>query len=129
MSFRCLRNERRKAMTDNTRKMLLRLYTDENAHVGDRRVVDEIVRRAREAGLAGATALRGRIGFGGKAAPIHHHHALGVGDNLPIVVEIVDSESKLRYFVEQRLDDLHHIGLITLERVEVLTRGVPEQER
>src|SRR3546814_11662157 len=51
MSFRCLRNERRKAMTDNTRKMLLRLYTDENAHVGDRRVVDEIVRRAREAGL------------------------------------------------------------------------------
>ncbi|HVI97482.1 MAG TPA: DUF190 domain-containing protein [Sphingomonas sp.] len=116
-------------MTDNTRKMLLRLYTDENAHVGDQRVVDEIVRRAREAGLAGATALRGRMGFGGKAAPIHHHHALGVGDNLPIVVEIVDSESKLRYFVEQRLGDLHHIGLITLERVEVLTRGVPEQER
>src|SRR3546814_18188931 len=59
MSFRCLRNERRKAMTDNTRKMLLRLYTDENAHVGERRVVDEIVRRARGAGLAGATALRG----------------------------------------------------------------------
>ena len=45
MLFRFPRNEERKAMTDNTRKMLLRLYTDENAHVGDRRVVDEIVRR------------------------------------------------------------------------------------
>lgn len=59
--------------------MLLRLYTDENAHVGDRRLVDELVRRARNAGLAGATVLRGRIGFGTRAGPIHQHHSLGVG--------------------------------------------------
>ncbi|TPG21678.1 DUF190 domain-containing protein [Sphingomonas koreensis] len=100
--------------------MLLRLYTDENAHVGDRRVVDELVRRAREAGLAGATVLRGRIGFGTRAGPIHQHHSLGVGDNMPMVVEIVDDESPLRAFVAG-LGGLRHIGLATIERVEVLT--------
>lgn len=99
---------------------LLRLYTDENAHVGDRRLVDELVRRARAAGLAGATVLRGRMGFGTRAGPIHEHHSLGAGDNMPMVVEIVDLEEKLRDFADS-LGGLRHIGLATLERVEVLT--------
>ena len=107
--------------------MLLRLYTDENAHVGDRRLVDELVRRARAAGLAGATVLRGRIGFGARAEPIHEHHSFGLGDNMPMVVEIVDVEDKLRGFAES-LGGLRHIGLATLERVEVLTiPAVPPQ--
>jgi len=99
--------------------MLLRLYTDENAHIGDQRLVDDLVRRARAAGLAGATVLRGRIGFGSSKAPIHEHHALGVGDNMPMVVEIVDREDKLRAFAAN-LAGMHNIGLVTLERVEVL---------
>jgi PII-like signaling protein len=45
------------------------------------------------------------------------------------VVEIVDNESKLRYFVEQRLGDLHHIGLVTLERVEVLSLASTDEDR
>ena len=105
--------------------MLLRLYTDENAHVGDRRLVDELVRRARDAGLAGATVLRGRVGLGTRAGPIHQHHSLGVGDNMPMVVEIVDEEAPLRAFVA-RLGGLRHIGLATLERVEVL--AIPPAE-
>ncbi|MBY8829637.1 DUF190 domain-containing protein [Hephaestia mangrovi] len=105
--------------------MLLRLYTDENAHLGDRRLVDEIVRQARDAGLAGATVLRGRIGFGTRAGPIHQHHSLGVGDNMPMVVEIVDEEAPLRTFVAG-LGGLRHIGLATLEHVEVL--AIPATE-
>ncbi|MGN6373925.1 MAG: DUF190 domain-containing protein [Sphingomonas sp.] len=105
--------------------MLLRLYTDENAHVGDKRLVDELVCRARDAGLAGATVLRGRIGFGTRAGPLHQHHSLGVGDNMPMVIEIVDEEPPLRAFVAG-LGCLRHIGLATLERVEVL--AIPDVE-
>lgn len=101
------------------RTMLLRIYTDENAHVGDQRLVDELVRRARDAGLAGATALRGRLGFGRSGGGMHRHHSLGIGDNMPMMVELVDSESTLRRFAAS-LQGLHNIGLMTLEAVEVL---------
>jgi uncharacterized protein len=106
-------------MDDDKQMMLLRVYTDENAHIGDKRLVDELVRMARADGLAGATALRGRLGFGSRKGAVHQHHSLGVGDNMPMVVEIVDTEPAVRRFAAM-LGDLHHIGLVTLERVEVL---------
>ena len=106
--------------------MLLRLYTDENARHGDEAVVDLVIRRARRAGLAGATVLRGRAGFGGRAAPIHVHHAFGIADNLPVVIEMVDDETALRAFAHT-VADLHHIGLVTLERVEIVSIAGPEQ--
>ena len=99
--------------------MLLRLYTDENARHGDEAVMDLVVRRARRAGLAGATVLRGRAGFGARTAPIHEHHAFGIADNLPVVIEMVDQEAALRA-IAHTVADLHHIGLMTLERVETL---------
>lgn len=106
-------------MRDFEHPMLLRIYTDQNARHGDEAVVDLIVRRARRAGLAGATVLRGRVGFGCRAAPIHEHHTFGLDDNLPLVIEAVDEEAALRAFVHT-IADLHHIGLTTLERVEVI---------
>ena len=106
-------------MQTSDRMMLLRIYTDENAHVGDRRLVDELVIRARKEGLAGATALRGRLGFGRSSGAMHRHHSLGVGDNMPMVVELVDGEAALRRFAAS-LEGQHHIGLVTLEPVEVL---------
>jgi len=115
-------------MHDDKQMMLLRIYTDENAHVGDKRLVDELVRMARTEGLAGATALRGRLGFGGREGAVHQHHSLGVGDNMPMVVEIVDTEPAVRRFA-RTLDDLHHIGLVTLERVEVLQGSLPSPKR
>ena len=111
-------------MTTPSETMLLRIYTDENAHVGDRRLIDEIVRRARSDGLAGATVLRGTNGFGRRKGPLHEHHSLGVGDNMPMVIEIVDDELKLRTFVAS-LVQMHDIGLVTLEKVEVLHYGRP----
>ena len=76
-------DERRGEMSEEA--MLLRLYTDENARHGDEAVMDLVVRRARRAGLAGATVLRGRAGFGARTALIHEHHAFGIADNLPVV--------------------------------------------
>ena len=74
--------------------------------------------RANDNGRAGATVLRGRSGFGG-GSEIHAHHLFGISDNPPLVIEIVDGEGKLRAFMTE-LTDLRNIGLITLERVEVL---------
>ena len=101
--------------------VLLRLYTDENALVGDRALIDVIVLRARQERLAGATVLRGRKGFG-ESARMHESRPLDFNDNLPVVIEIVDEEARLRVFLTS-LDDLKGIGLITFEKVEVLRYG------
>jgi PII-like signaling protein len=71
--------------------------------------------------LAGATVLRGRNGFGRRKGSSHEHHSFGVGDNMPMIVEIVDAEPRLRAFASS-LGAIRHIGLITLEQVEVLGR-------
>ncbi|MBP7703712.1 MAG: DUF190 domain-containing protein [Caulobacter sp.] len=101
--------------------MLLRLYTDENALVGDRALADVVVQRARDARLAGATVLRGRRGFG-ESARLHAPRPLNFDDNLPVVIEMVEEEARLRAFLVT-LDDLKDIGLITLEKVEVVRYG------
>ncbi len=101
--------------------ILLRIYTDEHALLGDRPLTDVIVQRARDARLAGATVLRGSKGFG-QAARLHDHRPFGLNDNFPVVIEIVDEEPQLRAFLPT-LDDLKDIGLVTFERVEVLRYG------
>lgn len=101
--------------------VLLRIYTDENALLGDRSLIDVIVRRAQEAHLAGATVLRGLKGFG-ESMRMHQHRTFSLNENLPVVIEIVDEESNLRAFVDA-LVDLTDIGLVTFEKVEVLRYG------
>ena len=97
---------------------LLRIYTDEAAYFGDRKVFEVVAIRAREAGLAGATVLQALLGFGHTP---HLHTRRVLDDDQSVVVEIVDEERKLRRFAED-LSDLPDIGLITLEQVEVLMR-------
>ena len=99
---------------------LLRIYTDEEARKGDHLVYETIVARARESGLAGATVLRGVIGLG-STSHMHKAAPFQFARNLPVVVEIVDDIERLRGF-SFKLDDLHDIGLITIEPVEVLRR-------
>lgn len=108
-------------MTMSRDAMLMRIYTDDAAMHGDDEVVDVIVGRARRAGLAGATVLRGRVGFASGSA-VHKHHSFGIGDNPPMVIELVDSEKNLRAF-SKLLEDLRGIGLVTLEKVEIVTTG------
>jgi protein CrcB len=78
----------------------------------------EIVRRAHDAGLAGATVLRGCEGFGASSL-IHTTRLLDLADNLPIVVIIIDAEERVRAFLPQ-LDGLVSEGMALLDEVEVL---------
>lgn len=100
---------------------LLRLYTDERARDGRRALYEEIVRKARDHGVSGATVLRGLMGFG-QSQTIHNASILDLAANLPLVIEMVDTEERLRAFME-KLDDLTEVGLVTLEQVEVLHYG------
>ena len=104
-----------------TQAALLRIYTEEGRHDGARALYQSIVLKAREEGLAGATVLRGPMGFG-ESNRLHNANILDLSANLPLVIEIVDAEDKLRAFVAG-LDGLRDIGLVTLEKVEVLHYG------
>jgi len=100
---------------------LLRIYTEEARRDGARPLYESIVVKARDAGLAGATVLRGPMGFG-ESARIHNANILDLSANLPLVIEIVDAEDKLRAFAGQ-IAGMNDIGLVTLEKVEVLHYG------
>lgn len=78
----------------------------------------EIVRRAREAGLAGATVIRGSEGYGASST-IHTTRILDLAEDLPLVVIIVDAADRIRDFLPQ-LDDLITEGMAVLDEVEVL---------
>jgi uncharacterized protein len=100
---------------------LLRVYTEEARRDGSRPLYESVVLKARDAGLAGATVLRGPMGFG-QSAQLHTASILDLSANLPLVIEIVDAEDKLRSFAAT-LAGMKDIGLVTLETVEVLHYG------
>jgi PII-like signaling protein len=96
---------------------LLRIYVGENDRHGGRPLYEAIVLKARELGLAGATVLRGVMGFG-RSSRLHTTKVLRLSDDLPIVVEIVDREETLERLLPW-LDEVVADGLVTLERVRV----------
>src|SRR5579863_518708 len=101
--------------------VLLRIYTEEGKMSGRRPLYEDIVMKARAAKIAGATVLRGPMGFG-LHAKIHTAKILDLSGKLPLVIEIVDEEAKIRAFVAE-LDAINDLGLVTLEKVEVLHYG------
>jgi len=105
-------------MVVSTKKMLMRIYTDRAAMHGDENLAEAIITRARSAGIADATVLQGTLGFAATSI-VHSHHVLGIGDNPPVVIEIVDSEEGIEAFLPQ-LEDMRGIGLVTTEQVNVL---------
>lgn len=87
----------------------------------------EIVRRARLAGLAGASVFRGVEGYGASSL-IHTTRILSLSEDLPIAVVIVDSEERVRAFLPE-LDEVVTEGLVTLDAVEVIRyAGRPDRE-
>ena len=80
-----------------------------------------IVLKAREMHLAGATVLRGPMGFG-HSSRLHTSKILRLSEDLPLVIEIVDDEDKIESFLPV-LDDMMGSGLVTLEKVKVLRYG------
>ena len=101
-----------------TNSLLLRIYIGESDHAENRPLYEAIVLRARESGLAGATVLRGAMGFGA-SSHLHTTKILRLSIALPLIIEIVDSEEKIHAFLP-RVRDLIRGGLVTLEKVTVL---------
>lgn len=105
--------------------LLLRIFIGEDDRDGDRPLYEAIVLKARERHLAGATVLRGAMGFG-QSSRLHTTKILRLSQDLPLVIEIVDAEEKIRGFLAV-LEGLMGSGLVTLERVEVLQYGTVSQ--
>ena len=101
--------------------MLLRVFVGEAERDRGRPLHESIVLRAREAHLAGATVLRGPMGFG-HSSRLHTAKILRLSEDLPVVIEIVDSEQKIAEFLPV-LDGIIGSGLVTLEKVQVLVYG------
>jgi PII-like signaling protein len=99
----------------------LTIYLGEGDHWHHKPLYHEIVRRARDAGLAGASVLRGVEGYGASSL-IHTTRILSLSEDLPVVIVIIDEEAKLRAFLPQ-LDELIGEGLVTLDQVEVVRYG------
>src|SRR6476659_939821 len=101
--------------------ILLRIFLGENDRYEHRPLYEAIVLKVREAHLAGATVRRGPMGFG-HSSRLHTAKILRLSEDLPIVVEIVDSEAKIDAFLPI-LDAVMQSGLVTLEKVRVLQYG------
>jgi hypothetical protein len=98
--------------------LLLRIYLGESDRFEHRPLYEALVLKAREAHLAGATVLRGPLGFG-KSSRLHTAKILRLSQDLPVVVEIVDSEEKIHAFLPV-IERMMAGGLVTLERVKTL---------
>jgi PII-like signaling protein len=105
--------------------ILLRIFMGENDRYEHRPLYEAIVLRARELHLAGATVLRGPMGFG-HSSRLHTAKILRLSEDLPLIVEIVDSEEKINAFLPE-LDKMMGSGLVTIERVQVLQYGTNDR--
>lgn len=105
---------------------LLRIFIGEADQVDHQPLHALILKTAREFGLAGATVLRGAEGFGAHRA-IHTARILHLSEDLPMIVEIVDSEEKIQAFLPTVDELLEHSGcgaMVTLEKANVLHYGI-----
>ena len=101
--------------------VLLRIFIGESERSGGKPLYEAIVLKARELQLGGATVLRGPLGFG-KSNHLHSAQILRLSEDLPMVVEIVDSQTKMDAFMPV-LAEMMGSGLITVEKVQVLQYG------
>lgn len=104
--------------------LLLRIFIGEDDKHKGRPLYRVIVELARQRHLAGATVLRGPLGFG-KSSRLHTAKILRLSEDLPVVIEIVDAGEKIEAFVEE-LDGIIGGGLVTLEKVRVVKYGAGE---
>lgn len=112
-----------------TEGCLLRVFVGESKCVGGQPVYELIVHKARELHLAGATVLRGVLGFGAHSR-IHAAKLLVMSDDMPMVVEIVDAREKIEKLLPY-IDEVVTEGLVTMERAEVIfyrASGMEEQQ-
>ncbi|MBE0670263.1 MAG: DUF190 domain-containing protein [Anaerolineales bacterium] len=97
---------------------LLRIFIGESDRHDGKPLYEWLVLHAREHGLAGATVLRGVMGFGANTRVIHTFKIERLSEDLPMVVEIVDTKEKLEKFLEE-IDEHLQAGLVTLEKAQI----------
>ena len=107
--------------------VLLRIFIGESDRWEHKPLYEAIVLKARELHLAGATVLRGPMGFG-RTSRLHTAKILRLSMDLPLVIEIVDSEEKINAFLPT-LDKMMGGGLVTMEKVKVLHYRAGDAEK
>jgi uncharacterized protein len=115
-----------RVMHSQETNLLLRIFIGENDHFDGKPLYESIVLKAREQGLAGATVLRGPMGFG-HSSLLHTAKILRLSEDLPVIVEIVDTKEKLTTFLSL-LDEMVKGGLVTLEEIRVVRYGRGQNE-
>jgi hypothetical protein len=105
-------------MHSEEKDTLLRIYIGENDHYKGRPLYEAIVKKARELDLAGATVLRGIMGFGADSR-LKSAHILDLSNDLPIVIEIIDNPEQVQKILPF-LDEAVTEGLVTLETIQVI---------
>lgn len=100
---------------------LARIFVGEDERCGHLPLYEALVLKARELGLAGATVLRGPMGFGHESR-LHTAKILRLSGDLPMVIEIVDADAKIRAFLEA-IEPMIGSGLVTTEKVKVFRYG------
>jgi PII-like signaling protein len=116
----------RSNMTVHDDGILLRVFIGESDRIDGKALYEAIVQKARELGLAGATVLRGTEGFGAHSV-VHKAKMLEMSSDLPIVIEIVDSQEKVQTLLPY-LDSMVREGMMTMENVRVLVYREGEGE-
>ena len=107
--------------------LLARIYIGESDRHHGQPLYEAIVQLLRERGVAGATVLRGIEGYG-RAARLHTTRILRLSEDLPILIEVVDREDRLRGVLPE-VDAMVEGGLITLEPIEVIAYRSPDKEK
>src|SRR3981189_635461 len=102
--------------------VLLKILVGESTRGKKKPLYEAIVLKARELHLAGATVLRGAMGFG-KSSRLHTAKILRLSEDLPLVIEIIDNEDNINRFLPTLDEMMTTSGLITLEKVQVLQYG------
>jgi len=105
-------------------RMLMRVFIKETDHYQSGPLYLALLQMLKAEGLAGGTALRGIAGFGAHSA-LHTDRILRLSQNLPVVVEVVDTESRIRD-VLPKVDAMIESGMVTLEKAEVITYSHPK---
>jgi PII-like signaling protein len=105
-------------MDAQNNSLLLRIFLSETARHGGKPLHEAIVLKAREVSLAGVTVIRGSMGYG-KSSLVHTAKILSLSDDLPLVIEIVDTEEKVNAFLPV-LEQMMASGVATLEKVRAI---------
>ncbi|NWG28941.1 MAG: DUF190 domain-containing protein [Ignavibacteriaceae bacterium] len=108
---------------------LLRIFVGESDLINHVPVYEKIVLEARKAGLAGATVMKGIMGFGASSR-IHTTKLLRLSEDLPLVIEIVDTEKKIEEFIpilNEIFEQANSGGMITMEKVSIIRYTVAKK--